>query len=309
LGKGRNDWEEVRGVYLNCSKYTNFMVLVHAVNAFAKKRNGGNSAGVCLDADRLNIQEMQRIAARVGFSETAFVQKSDRADFKVRFFTPVNEVALCGHATIATFYLLASLGRIGKGRHTQETKAGVLDIEIADDNLIFMNQNPPQFLGTVDKEEIIRCFANLRSGDISMLPIEIVSTGLPVMLVPVVSLRRLLTLVPDFRKITEITERYGRTLMYVFTMQTELKGSTAHGRMFAPSHGIPEESATGMANGALECYLFKHSLTSDPLNLVFEQGYSLARPSEILGRLIVEAGEIKQVIIGGRAIVAGQIEV
>ena len=82
---------------------------------------------------------MQHIAKIVGFSETAFVLKSNNADFKVKFFTPHSEVDLCGHATIATLYLLANKGIIRVGGYTQETKAGVLKVENHEDGTIYMH--------------------------------------------------------------------------------------------------------------------------------------------------------------------------
>lgn len=102
---------------------------VYTLTAFSKAVNGGNPAGVVLDADFLSEHEMQKIAAEVGFSETAFVQKSENADFKLRFFTPCAEVDLCGHATVAAFYLLAYKGLIEVGEYSQETKAGILKVE------------------------------------------------------------------------------------------------------------------------------------------------------------------------------------
>jgi PhzF family phenazine biosynthesis protein len=104
-------------------------IKVYTLNAFAKTDHGGNPAGVVLDPDSLSAHDMQKVAAKVGFSETAFVKKSNSADFKVVFFTPNGEVDLCGHATIATFYLLANKGIVQAGKYTQETKAGVLKEE------------------------------------------------------------------------------------------------------------------------------------------------------------------------------------
>ena len=88
------------------------MIKVYTLNAFTDDVSGGNPAGVVLDADNLTEKQMQGIAKKVGFSETAFVMSSDSADFRVRFFTPSDEVDLCGHATIATFKLLLLKGRI-----------------------------------------------------------------------------------------------------------------------------------------------------------------------------------------------------
>lgn len=285
------------------------MTKVYTLSAFAKTSEGGNPAGVCLDADNLSEEQMQKIAAQVGFSETAFVQKSKKADFKVRFFTPTNEIALCGHATIATFSLMFQKGKIPAGKYRQETKAGVLGIEIMANGLVFMNQNPPQYLGVLTKEKIAECL-NLKASDIdTRFPVEIVNTGVPTIVVPLSSLETLLRLKPTMKKILDVTKKYQNSLMYVFTRETKSKSSTAHGRMFAPSHGIDEESATGMANGALACYLFKHDLISDPSNLIFEQGYSMNKPSEIFGKLKIDRNEIKEVIIGGTAMLMKELEI
>ncbi len=119
---------------------------VYTLNIFAKTADGGNPAGVVLDADFLSLDEMQKIAKKVGFSETAFVQKSNNADFKVIFFTPNGEVDLCGHATVAVFYLLAEKGIIQAGEYTQETKAGILKVECRGDGVIYMNQCNPKFM-------------------------------------------------------------------------------------------------------------------------------------------------------------------
>ncbi|HDN95681.1 MAG TPA: PhzF family phenazine biosynthesis protein, partial [Thermoplasmatales archaeon] len=76
----------------------------YIANAFTNKPFKGNPAGVVLEADLLNEKQMQRIAADLKCSETAFLMKSEKADYKLRYFTPIREVDLCGHATIATFY-------------------------------------------------------------------------------------------------------------------------------------------------------------------------------------------------------------
>ena len=87
------------------------MVEVYVVRAFSKGGKGGNKAGVVLDSHDLMPAKMMAIAKDLGYSETAFLTESDVADFKVRYFTPTEEVPLCGHATIATFSILNSLGK------------------------------------------------------------------------------------------------------------------------------------------------------------------------------------------------------
>ena len=117
---------------------------IYRISAFQDNHRGGNPAGVVLDADLLSERDMLSIAKKVGYSETAFIMKSLNADFKVRFFTPIAEVDLCGHATIAAFNLLRDLHVIKMGRYTQETKAGILQLEIQD-KLVYMEQNIPEF--------------------------------------------------------------------------------------------------------------------------------------------------------------------
>ena len=106
------------------------MTDVYVLEAFSAVAGGGNPAGVVPNARKLTEEQMQEIAKTLGYSETAFVQESDVADFKVRFFTPVAEVDICGHATIATFSLLFNLKKIEPGVYFQETKAGVFDVAV-----------------------------------------------------------------------------------------------------------------------------------------------------------------------------------
>lgn len=275
---------------------------VFILNAFAKTKRGGNPAGVVLDADTLDAASMQEIAARVGLSETAFVQTSAVADFKIRFFTPAAEVDLCGHATIAAFSLLFGLGRIGAGKYRQETKAGILGVEAQKDGGIFMEQALPVFEKAVDREEVAGSLgiglASLEPG----LPVQIVSTGLRDIMVPVVSLSVLSGISPDFDKVSAVSREEEAVGYHVFSLQTR-HGSTAHCRNLAPLYGIPEEAATGTSSGALACYLFKHGqITKDQArSLVFEQGYVMRRPSEIFVRLDIKDKAITGVHVGGRA--------
>ena len=127
---------------------------VYTLNSFAKTKEGGNPAGVVMNADSLTAEEMKKIAAVLGFSETAFVLQSNAADFKVRFFTPNEEVDLCGHATIATFYAMSSLNLLKQGKYEQETRAGILGIEIHNDNFVMMDQSTPIFSEVIDKDEV-----------------------------------------------------------------------------------------------------------------------------------------------------------
>ncbi|AIF50752.1 PhzF family phenazine biosynthesis protein [Pelosinus sp. UFO1] len=283
-------------------------VIVYTLNSFAKTKDGGNPAGVVLQADGLSDEEMLDIAQQVGFSETAFVQKSEKANYKVRFFTPNSEVELCGHATIATFALLKNKKMIDDGILCQETKAGILNIDV-DHDKIYMNQNTPEYLNIIDKNEITESLNITQNDFISHLPIQIVSTGLKDIMIPVKSLDRLFSIKPDYKKIAALSKRYNIIGFHVFSLETKFD-STAHCRNFAPLYNINEESATGTSNGALACYLYNHGVINQEQSseLVFEQGYSMKKPSEILVRLKIDNNKICEVKVGGTAIIKRKLE-
>lgn len=128
-------------------------VNVLKVNAFTESLHGGNPAGVVVDSPMLNDEQMKHISKELIVSETAFVFPNRIADFKVRFFTPTIEVDLCGHATIATFFTMALKGRFSQKKNqrvTQETKVGILPVDIHYDDdknvdRIMMSQNKPLY--------------------------------------------------------------------------------------------------------------------------------------------------------------------
>lgn len=285
-------------------------IKVYKINAFAKTNEGGNPAGVVVNADALSEKDMKEIASIVGFSETAFVMKSDAADFKIQFFTPTEEVDLCGHATIGTFSTLFSEGYIKPGNYTQETKAGILNVEVKEDSTIMMNQTEPSFYDIIDKIEIADSLNITIEEMDEELPVQIVSTGLRDIIVPIRSMVVLKEINPDLNKVAQISKKYNSVGYHLFTLDS-LHASDAHCRNLAPLYGIPEESATGTSNGALACYLFdKNKISSvNSKNLVFEQGYSMNMPSEILVSLSIDGGEVQEVKVGGKALNLTSIEV
>lgn len=285
-------------------------IKVYTLNSFAKSIKGGNPAGVVLEADNLSEEEMKKIASIIGFSETAFVMKSKLANFKVRFFTPSHEVDLCGHATIATFSLLARKGMIGVGKYTQETNAGILNVEVKEDLSIMMNQNLPRYYTVLDKEMVAQTLNITIDSFIDELPIQIVSTGLKDIIIPVKSMEILNAIKPDLDRVKKISEEYDVAGYHLFTFET-FKDAVAHCRDFAPRYDIDEESATGTANGALSCYLFKYGRITQEQerSLVIEQGHLMNKPSEISVELKVKNDEIIDVKVGGNALNLKEMEV
>lgn len=276
---------------------TNF---IYRVTAFSDSIDGGNLAGVVLDADSFSEEQMLGIAKEVGYSETAFVMRSTRANFKVRFFTPTDEVDLCGHATIATFNLLRDLGIITVGCYTQETKAGILKLQIYD-KYVYMEQNTPMYYAVIDKNEIEGCFESHRRDYIGDMPIQIVSTGLKDIILHVKDLETLLDLRPNLDLIDAISRKYDVVGIHAFCLDT-LHGGDAHVRNFAPRYGIDEEAATGTSNAALACYMMKYLKNQFDGNLVIEQGHSMKKPSKIIVKVRANYDDVIEVYVGGSAI-------
>lgn len=285
-------------------------IKAYILNAFTKSGSGGNAAGVVLAADNLREDEMKKIAAFLGYSETAFVMKSACADFKVRFFTVNDEVDLCGHATVGAYSVLASLGHINPGSYLQETNAGILKIQISNDFSIMMSQQLPAFDSMIDKEEIASSL-NIHTREIDeYLPVQIVSTGLRDILIPVKNKNILYSIQPNFEEISTISKKYNAIGYHVFALESH-NNIIAQCRNFAPLFGIPEESATGTSNGALGCYLFKYGKVDSNLakSLIFEQGYTMKKQSEIAVSLSVKDKEIIDVMVGGKTSSISETEI
>ena len=279
------------------------MTQVYTIMAFVKDGKGGNAAGAVLEGTYTE-ERMQEIAAIMGYSETVFVSASETADLRLRYFTPAGEVALCGHATIGFFSLLQHLNRIEKEHMTIETDAGILRIEVKEDGMVMMEQNRPAYLDVLREEEIKGCIAD--NAPDQRYPIQMVTTGLKDILLPIRSRECLDHLEPDFAKITEVSRVYDAVGIHAFTLDTE-EGADAVCRNFAPLYDIDEEAATGTSSCALASYLYRYVCRKD--TYCFEQGYSLNSPSRILVRLVTENDEVKEVYVGGYGCVVDVREV
>lgn len=280
-------------------------VQVRIVNAFVDGKQGGNPAGVVLQADGLDAQQKQAIAAQVGVSETAFVSSSSSAAFKLEFFTPNRQIAHCGHATVATFSLLRQLGQVDEGWSSKETLDGNRDILIQAD-MAFMEQRAPEYRDLDDDPALLAdILAALGTDPVHLLPglrPVRVSTGGAFVVVPLVDEAQVHVLQPDQAALARISEQLELIGFYVFSPQARKPGRAAGARMFAPRYGIAEEAATGMAAGPLACFL--HDRMQVPgARLLIEQGYLMQPPSPsvITVDLQLADGRIERLLAGGRA--------
>ena len=285
-------------------------VEVKILNAFVDNEKGGNPAGVVLNADALTNQQKLEIAQKVGLSETAFVSKSEIADFKLDFFTPTRQIAHCGHATIATFSYLSQLGKISTAHSSKETIDGKRDILIQGD-LAFMEQRPPQYIGVQQSTEKILQSLGLNDKDLlENAPISIVNTGNSFAIIPVKDIDILKNIKPDFDLITQISDEFDLIGYYVFCQQTNNSERDANTRMFAPRYGIEEEAGTGMAAGPLACYLYE-ILGIKKDRFLIQQGWFMKHPSPslIIVDLTIDSEKITKIMTGGKGIPMSSITV
>lgn len=281
-------------------------ITVHIVNAFVDAGEGGNPAGIVLDADELCEEDMQAIAAEVGLSETAFVSRSDAAAIRLDYFTPVRRVAQCGHATIATFWYLLQIGRMSVGSTSMETVDGIASIIVQREG-IFMEQDHPVYespgswsadFTQCDVVEALGVAVDALMSDLQPL---VVSTGDRSLLVPLRGSAELAKLRPDMGRIADLSEQLDLICFYPFATESLQDGRHATARMFAPAYGIDEEAATGMSAGALACYLRDRlSITDDPL--LIEQGHFMSPPSPsvLIAHVFSEPEHgVQRVLVGG----------
>lgn len=270
------------------------------VDAFTDQPFGGNPAGVVLlDSDTFPKEElMLQIAAELRYSETAFVKRHSVQEFTIRYFTPKAEVELCGHATIASFFLLHQKG-LASGQCLCHTKAGDLHIEAGE--TVMMQMAKPRIVAAIDEtEEIYQALGvkNYRP----MMPVQIVYAGLPDIMIPLSDLNTLQTLQPDMEAISAITKRLNAVSFHVFAFSND--GYTAHVRDFAPLYDIPEESATGTANASLTYYLQQCGCLGAEAECAFIQGEAMGRPSVVATRIQADGN----IFVGGSSAIVAEGE-
>lgn len=254
----------------------------YQIDAFTNERFKGNPAAV-IYSDTLAEEQMQLIAREMNLSETAFISKSDNADYKLRWFTPAKEVDLCGHATIASLHYLSETKKNElKKTLTFETRSGILNCSFDRDKYLMQIPVPEllEFTGCI--EEVLS-YLSINRTDVSDLPFIILDNGY--LFIGVSSLNALWKLKPDFKSLKDLSINKKEFFdIAVFTTETVDKGSSAHLRFFAPYHGIDEDPVTGSACGPLLLVLQRLGLINnyrDDTKLIFEQGDVLNRKGRV----------------------------
>ena len=301
----------------------------YIVDAFTTEVFGGNPAGVVIlpdGADFPSDEVMVKTAAELRYSETAFIKNLDGGEFNIRYFTPAAEVDLCGHATIGSFKALLYAGVIkDNGKYINHTLAGDLEIVVKDGSILMDMAAPVkinEITDTAALEELYSImglnYSEQKAAGVTLTP-QMISTGLPDIMMPVASLEALDAISPYFPALSKLSEKYEVVGVHAFTLDCGGKeGETCHVRNFAPLYDIDEEAATGTSNGALTYYGYLNGFIKDGDDCCFIQGEKMNRPSEIRSHIDVdcsadgcEEGAARPCFIkvGGNAVILAEGEI
>ncbi|MFG2827090.1 PhzF family phenazine biosynthesis protein [Streptomyces sp. NPDC048434] len=255
-------------------------------SAFTTDPAGGNPAGVVLDAEALDDARMLAMAAEVGYSETAFVTAHDLAArrYRLRYFSPLAEVAFCGHATIATAVALAS--RTGTGELLFDTPVGEIRVGTSlVDGLVRAtltsvpaHSHPAE--DTTQVEPVLRALRWTRDDLDDGLPPHIAFAGNEHLVLGVRSRARLAALDYDFDALHDIMRQQGWTTVHLVHRPSPDR-LDFHARDPFPVGGVVEDPATGAAAAAFGGYLRALGLVTEPLRVHIRQGEDMGRPSDL----------------------------
>ncbi len=287
----------------------------YIVNSFTQTRYAGNPAGVVMAARPLSEAQMLAIAGELHL-ETAFLAPSIHPDedYVVAYYTAVERIPLCGHDTIALATALAQTGRLSAPASLRlATDVGPLAVSIAVDGLVTMEQALPKYGQTVSAEDAAQALG-LPVDVITEtgLPVQVVSTGNPFLIVPVAHRAPISALAPDMNELIAYGDGLNDFIIgvYVWTSETVSAHARVYARAFCPAVGLPEDPVTGTASGAVGAYLAKHGqLTPDAEGVMHfrtEQGYDMGRPGNVDVCLETKGNAITRVQIQGYATLVGE---
>jgi PhzF family phenazine biosynthesis protein len=265
--------------------------------AFTDRPDGGNPAGVVLDARGLSDERMLAIAAEVGYSETAFLHPRDDGAYDVRYFSPVAEVPFCGHATIASGVALAE--RHGPGDVALHTPAGEVALHTALEHgtLTATLTSVAPRVEAIEAGEVERALAALRwtAADLDpALPPRVAFAGARHLILAAGTRARLADLDYDFETLKDFMLEHDLTTVDLLWREDD---TTFHARNPFPVGGVVEDPATGAAAAAFGAYLRELGAVAPPVRLTIRQGDDLGRPSLLLVDLAADVPNVR--VTGG----------
>jgi PhzF family phenazine biosynthesis protein len=273
------------------------------VDVFTSRPFMGNPVAVILDAGGLGTQEMQAIAGWTNLSETTFVlpPTSREADYRLRIFTPRNELPFAGHPTLGSAHAILEAGRATPredGRLVQECGMGLVALTVsgADTDRRLSFELPPAKIGALGKadlndlETILGCKPKVEPGVVNVGPVWIIAQ--------LEDADTVIALRPDLAKLAELERRLGVTGVTVFGAHRS--GDAAiEVRTFAPSSGVNEDPVCGSGNGSVAAFLWERGLLpSSGKDYLATQGRCVGRN----GRIAVNFDAKGGIRIGGSCV-------
>jgi trans-2,3-dihydro-3-hydroxyanthranilate isomerase len=280
----------------------------YIVDVFAEEKYAGNQLAVVRDTRGLPTSEMQAIAREMHFSETSFIlsEKKRQGGYDVRIFTPEEELPFAGHPTLGTAYIISQeVVKTQTDKIILNLKVGQIPVTITyvdgKPDVLWMRQKQPTFGKTYDAK-VIADTLNLEPADIDpAFPIQEVSTGIAALIVPLKTLSAVERARTDRDKYFQLVKKTEAKAILVFCPETYHRQNHLNVRVFVDYYGIPEDPATGSANGCLAAYLVKHKyFAQNQINIRVEQGYEIKRPSLLLLKATQGKGGKINVNVGGK---------
>ncbi len=283
------------------------------IDVFTDEPFGGSRLNLFIDGRGVSADLMQKLAMEMGSGETAFIlppREEGQGRMGLRNFTPSGEIPFAGHSALGATFALDFLGKRrnqGSDLSIWELEAGTYEVRTHDEDgrrIYSLLLDDPGFLGQYFHRRKVAQTLGLAEEEIAItgLPCEVISTGLPIHIVPLASLDAMERIHLRRRDADTIAADLGFGDLFVFTCETRNADCTVHVRMFAPHFGIPEDPASGAACGALVAYLVKHRLVredSPRLRVVVEQGLEMGRPSRLITEADMQGGVARNITVGG----------
>ncbi len=287
----------------------------YIVDVFAESKYTGNQLAVFRNVHSLTTDIMQRIAREINYSETTFIlsDTEQNGGYDVRIFTPRRELPFAGHPTLGTAYVIQQeIVQKPIDKVLLNLKVGQIPVtfnyinEQAD--ILYMRQLPPTFGKTIDIADIAGVLSISIDEIDNRFPIQEVSTGVPDIIVPLKTIATLKKCRINSDKYFRLIENYDSKAILIFSPETYTNQSDLSVRFFADYYGVPEDPATGSANGCLAGYLVEYRyFDNDRIDIRVDQGYEIDRPS-LLYLKAERSGDKIVVNVGGRVIMVAEGE-
>ena len=279
------------------------------LDVFASAKYTGNQLAVCLNAGDLTDRQMQQIAREINFSETTFVTSSQPVNggYNTRIFTPTTELPFAGHPTLGTaFAIQQELLKQETERVNLNYKVGQIPVDIhytdGEPDILWMHQQQPQFFDRLAAETLAAVIGVKGSDLDGRYPIEPVSTGLPFIIIPLTNLAAVNWAKLNLELYDRVVADLPAQAILIFCTETVDPQCHLHVRVFTECFGIPEDPATGSANGCLAAYLAKHRyFGSSDVDITVEQGVEMGRDARLYLRA-AQQNDRYSISVGGRVV-------